>query len=130
MRPLMIPVLMGLLVLASGCGPRAPLEVTTIQLGRSLNSDNSVAALTTSFKPDETLYVAVLTAAPGSGSLTARWTYEGQRVSEETKEVSYRDQAATEFHIQTSGGFPAGNYAVEILLDGESVGRRVFRVAD
>ena len=126
----MIPVLVGLLVLAAGCGPSGPLEVTTIQLGRSLNSDNSVAAFTTAFKPDETLYVAVLTGAPGSGTVTARWTYAGQLVSEEIKEVSYRDQAATEFHIQTSGGFPEGNYAVEILLDGESVGRRAFRVVN
>ena len=30
--------------------------------------------------------------------------------------------------MQNSGGFPAGDYSVEIFLDGQSVGKRVFKV--
>ena len=47
---------------------RRHLSVTTIQTGRALNSDNSVSALTTAFKPNDTIYVSVLT--EGSGSAT------------------------------------------------------------
>jgi hypothetical protein len=111
-----------------GCGPSGPLKVKTIQTGRSLNSDNSVGLLTQRFRPDQTMYVAVLTDGPGKGTLTAKWTYAGRTVSEDTKQVSYRDSAATEFHITNSSGFPPGDYTVEILLDGVPVEKRNLRV--
>lgn len=108
---------------------RPPLQVRTIQIGKSLNSDNSIGTITSSFRPTDTIYVAVLTEATGASAITARWTYAGRPVSEETKNVSYRGEAATEFHIQNSGGFPEGDYKVELLVDGKSVGVRDFRVA-
>ena len=49
----------------------------------------------------------------------------GRLVSEETRNVSYRDHAATEFHIQNSSGFPDGEYTVEILVDGQSFATRI-----
>jgi hypothetical protein len=121
-------LLIGALLLAVGCGPSVPLTVKTIQTGRTLNSDNSVGILTQRFRPDQTMYVAVLTDGPGKGTLTAKWTYAGRTVSEDTRQVSYRDSAATEFHITNSSGFPPGDYAVEILLDGKSVETRNLRV--
>jgi hypothetical protein len=108
---------------------RGPLHVRAIQVGRSLNSDNSVGAITTQFKPGDTIYASVLTDARGQGTITARWTYAGRSVSEEEKRVSYNGEAATEFHMKNSGGFPAGDYKVEILLDGMPVGVREFKVA-
>ena len=42
--------------------------------------------------------------------------------------MSYSDSAATEFHIKNSSGFPPGDYAVEILLDGKSVETRNLKV--
>lgn len=110
------------------CGPRGPLKVSAIQTGRSLNSDNSVSNHTTRFKPDDTMYVAVLTDGAGAGTLGIRWRYAGRQVSEESRQVSYWDNAATEFHIQNSGGFPAGDYSVEILVDGEAFATRTLRV--
>jgi hypothetical protein len=118
----------GAALLTVGCGPSGPLKVKTIQTGRSLNSDNSVGLLTQRFRPDQSMYVAVLTDGPGKGTLTAKWTYAGRTVSEDTKKVSYRDNAATEFHITNSSGFPPGDYSVEILLDGKSVETRSLKV--
>ena len=112
----------------AACAPSNPLEVSTIQLGRRLNSDNSVAEHTTAFRPNDTIYVSVLTAGPGRGTIGVRWIYAGQVISEPEQQVVYRDQAATEFHIQNSGGFPPGSYRVEVLLDGAPVGERNFRV--
>jgi len=117
-----------LVVVAGGCRPRGPLKVANIQTGKSLNSDNSVGGHTTRFKGQDTLYVAVLTEGPGAGTLTARWTYVGRLISEEPRKVSYADSAATEFHIKNSSGFPPGDYAVEILLDGTSVETRNLKV--
>jgi hypothetical protein len=122
----------GLLVLAvvaaAGCGPSGPLNVKTIQLGRSLNSDNSVGTFGTRFKPEETIYAAALTDNAGSGTLKAIWTFRGKSISEEQKDVSYREPAATEFHLRYAGGLPPGDYKVEIQFDGAPVGSRDFVV--
>jgi hypothetical protein len=115
-------------LLFSGCGPTEPLHVATVQLGRSLNSDNSVGSLATRFKPDDTIYVAVLTDAPGSGTLKAVWSYRGSPVNEEEKKVSYRDAAATEFHIHYPGNAPLGDYRVDVELDGMSIATRDFKI--
>ena len=117
-----------LLVLAAACRPSEPLRVSGLQLGRSRNADNSVGGHTTQFRPDQTIYASVVTDGPGSGTIAARWIYAGRLVSEERKDVSYNREAYTEFHIQNSGGFPPGDYRVEILLDGTEVASRDFRV--
>lgn len=121
-------VLLTLVVTLAGCAPSDPLVIKGVQVGRSLNSDNSVSALTTRFTPEDTIYVSVLTAAPGTSAITAKWYYQTALVNEETKEGSYRDAAATEFHLLNTTGFPAGAYRVEILIDGELKETRNFAV--
>src|SRR5262245_25557746 len=111
-----------------GCRPRGPLQLETIQTGTSLNSDNSVGTLTTRFRPQDTMFVSVLTKGAGSGTIGVRWTYSGRRVSEDSRDVAYRDSAATEFHIKNSSGFPPGDFAVEVMIDGKSVGTRPLKV--
>lgn len=118
----LVVVLLALVV--GGCGSN--LRVSSIQLGRSLNADQTVANHTTTFTPAETIYVSVLTAGAGKGTIGVRWTYEGRVVGEPTKEV--RGAGATEFHLQNAGGFPLGEYSVEAFLDGVSAGSRTFRV--
>ena len=113
---------------SSACRPSEPVQFETIQLGRSLNSDNSVGNHTTRFRPDDTVYVALLSEMPGSGTISVRWVLNGQTVKEESREVSYTREAATEFHLQNSGGFPPGTYRVEILVNGQPAGTREFRV--
>ena len=108
----------------AGCG--SSLSVASIQLGRGVNADGTVAGHTTTFKPNETVYVAVLTAGAGNGTVGVKWMYEGRVVGEPTKPV--RGAAATEFHLQNAGGFPPGDYSVEAFLDGQSAGTRTFRV--
>lgn len=121
-------VLPALLLVTAACSD-GPLQAETIQLGRSLNADDSVGELTTAFKPKDTIYVSVLTANRGKGTIGVRWMYGGQLVSEREKQVSFKGPAATEFHIQSAGGFPTGNYTVELSIDGQSVGQRNFTVA-
>jgi hypothetical protein len=123
-------VLLALTLAAAACGPSEPLKVTTIQLGRSLNSDDSIGNHTTTFKPNETIYAALINDTAGKGTVAVRWVYAGQTVSEETKEVSYNREGATEFHLQPpSAGFPEGDYRVEFQVDGQPLGAREFRVA-
>ena len=113
----------------AACGSRS-LQITAIQLGRSLNSDHSVAEFTTVFTPKDTVYLSVLTRGGGSGTISVRWTYGGKIVAEPKKSVADRDVAATEFPLQSAGGFPVGPYTAEIFLDGQSVGTKTFRVQE
>jgi hypothetical protein len=115
-----------LVVLVAGCRPA--LHVTTLQLGRTLNADNTVANLTTRFKPGDAIYAAALTDQTGSSTITARWTYNGHVVSETPKNVSYKGQGATAFEFRNAGEFPAGDYKVELLVDGQPVASRDFKV--
>jgi hypothetical protein len=115
-------------VVATAACSSAPLSLANIQLGRSLNPDRSIASITTLFKPSETVYVSVQTNEAGSGTVGVKWMFGTQVIDEPTKQVSYDGPASTEFHMQNSGGFPAGDYSVEIFLDGQSVGKRVFKV--
>jgi hypothetical protein len=121
-------VLSVLLVMATGCRSNEPLKVSAVQVGRALNSDNSVATITNRFKPDDTMYASVITDGAGSSTMVARWTGLGRMINESKKEVSYTDRAATEFHIELAGGFPPGDYKVEIIVDGNTVATRDLRV--
>jgi len=112
----------------TGCGSGQPLRVTTIQLGRSVNPDNTVASFTTVFTPMETVYLSVVTTGVGSGTLSVRWTYGGKVIGEPQKQVASRTDAVTEFRLQSPGGFPPGDYIAEVLLNGHSAGTRTFRV--
>jgi hypothetical protein len=127
-RRVLVATILLAVALVGACGPSEPLRIATLQLGKSLNPDNSVGTHTTRFKPDDTVYVSLLSDDPGYGTVTVRWLLNGQVVSEAKRDVSYTRAAATEFHLQNSGGFPHGNYRVEILINGQPAGTREFRV--
>jgi hypothetical protein len=116
------------LTLAVTAACSGPLQLANIQVGRSLNQDRSIASITMLFKPNETVYVAVQTTAAGKGTISVKWKFGSQLIDEPSKQVSYDGPASTEFHLQNSGGFPPGDYSVEIFIDGVSVGSRTFKV--
>ena len=118
-------VIVSLLFVAACSGP---LELANIQIGRSLNQDRSISSITTLFKPNETIYVSVQTSAAGKGTVQVRWKFGSRVIDEPTKQVDYDGPASTEFHMQNSGGFPPGDYSVDVLIDGVQVGTRAFKV--
>ena len=105
-----------------------PLALANIQIGRSLNQDRSVASITTLFKPNETVYVAVQTSDAGKGTISVKWKFGTQVIDEPTKQVDYVGPASTEFQLMNSGGFPPGDYSVDVFIDGVQVGTRAFKV--
>jgi hypothetical protein len=107
---------------------RSPLHVGTLQLGSHLNGDNTIGTHTTRFKPDDKIYAAVLTDATGSSTIGVRWSYNGQMVSEEERPVSYKGAGATAFEFKSASAFPVGDYKVEVVVDGQPVTSRDFRV--
>lgn len=119
--------LAALMVSAIACSD-APLELANIQTGRSLNQDNSIASISTLFKPNETIYVSVQTTGSAPGTIGVKWKYQGRVIDEPTKQVDPSGPASTSFQLQNSGGFPEGEYSVDILINGQQVGSRNFRV--
>ena len=105
-----------------------PLQLANIQTGRALNQDRSISSITTLFKPNETIYVSIQTTAAGKGTISVKWKYGTRVIDEPTKQVSYDGPASTEFHMQNSGGFPPGDYSVDVFIDGVQVGSRSFKV--
>ena len=114
--------------LAFSAACSGPLALANIQVGRSLNQDRSVASITTLFKPSETIYVSVQTSAAGKGTISVKWKFGTQVIDEPSKKVDYDGPASTEFHLQNSGGFPPGDYSVDVFIDGVQVGTRAFKV--
>ena len=115
-------------VCLAACGSGQPLHVASIQLGRAVNADHTVSSFTTTFTPDESVYLSVLTTGVGSGTISVRWTYAGRVIDEPKKDVSYRIDAATDFRLQSAGGFPEGEYTADVFLNGQPAGTRTFKV--
>jgi hypothetical protein len=110
-----------------GCGSKT-LQMTAIQLGRSVNSDRTVGGFTTAFYPDDSIYLAVLTGGAGSATIRVRWKYGERVIDEPKKQVSYSQAAATDFRLVSAGGFPRGDYTAEVFVNDQLVGTRPFKV--
>lgn len=144
---------MMLLILLAACGqteeqttpppdaaappPPAPepvgISAGTIDVGKAVGPDKRVTAPASSFAKGDTIYTSVDTTGTGTATLKATWTYKkgGQStvVNEETQTITPTGPATTEFHISKPGGWPAGEYQVELFLDGKPIGVKTFTVA-
>ena len=111
-------------------GLASTVRVADVELGKGVGSDGSVRDLTDDFGVNDTVVVAVKTTGTASGArLTARWTFQdNQVVSEDSRTISPRGDAWTEFHVSKAGGWPKGNYKVQVLLNGNQVDSKDFEV--
>lgn len=114
--------------------PTMTPTVTVIETGKSVGANMRVTESTTTFARNDTIYLAVVTDnAPATSTLTAKWTFQDGQVVDSTTQSVAPAQAGgmtsvTQFHITKPGGWPAGTYTVEVLLDGRSVGTRTVEV--
>jgi hypothetical protein len=120
---------------APGAAPAGQLKVAALSLGKSVGADNRVTAQADTFAPLDTVYASVGTTGGSTGAkLTARWSSVSRSgaessLGEESKTITPAGDAATEFHVAPPSGLTPGDYKVEILLDGQSVAVKAFRVA-
>jgi hypothetical protein len=109
----------------------APAAVTfgSVELGSTVDASNKILASGTSFAPTDTIYASVDTSGSGNATLAAKWTYQdGQTVHEDSKTLNAMGPETTAFMISKPGGFAAGNYKVEISLNGSQVASKDFTV--
>ena len=111
----------------------AGIRAGTINLGKAIGPDKSVSAPVETFVKGDTIYASVDTTGSGTATLKARWTYrKGDQttvVSEDSQTITPTGPAVTEFHVSKPGGWPAGQYQVEMFLDDHSVGVKNFTVS-
>ena len=115
----------------TGTGTAATaVRVEELRLGNSIGADNRVATESSTFRPNETIYASIRTAGSApSASLAARWTFQdGQVVSEDSRTIAPDGTANTEFHISNPGGWPKGDYKLEVTIDGRPAGSKDFKV--
>jgi len=108
----------------------AGVTVASVDLGTAVGPDQKVTSPTTTFGAKDTIYAAVSTTGAATNStLGAKWTYQdGQTVNDSSQTIAPTGPAVTTFHISKPDGWPAGNYKVEISLDGKSVSSKDFTV--
>ncbi len=109
-----------------------PVSVKGISLGNAIGETKQVAAPMDSFGAKDTIYAVVQTIGTGKSTLKAVWTFhKGDKtapVNETTQEIDAAGPANSEFHISKPDGWPVGDYQVEIMLNGASVGTQKFSV--
>jgi hypothetical protein len=106
------------------------VTVASVDLGTAVGADQKVTTPTTAFGAKDTIYAAVSTTGNATNAtLGAKWTYQdGQTVNDSSQTIAPTGPAVTTFHISKPDGWPAGNYKVEISLDGKSVSSKDFTV--
>jgi hypothetical protein len=106
------------------------IQVTKVELGNELDSDKRIKAPATTFSTKDTIFASVVTEGIGApAELGAKWTFQdGQVVNETKRPIAPSAVAVTEFSIQKPDGWPAGDYKLEISLDGKPVDTKTFKI--
>lgn len=110
----------------------AGVTVSTVTVGKAVGADKKVSAATDTFAKGDTMYASVDTTGSGTAKLDAKWTYrkgdKATTVKDESMTINATGPATNEFHVSKPDGWPAGDYEVEILLDGKPAGTRKMTV--
>lgn len=126
-------LLVGLVTLAACSKPSLPgdLQIADITTGRTLAPDGSIVedTRTTMFWTTDTFYVSVKTEGSAENvTLQARWTGPDGASAEAAKTISPSGPTITALEApppkDKDGRWPAGDYKVEILVNGTAHGSR------
>jgi len=110
----------------------AGIAVSSVTAGSAIGADKKVTIATDTFAPTDTMYVSVDTSGTGTAKLDAKWTYrkgnDGAVVKEDSMTFATTGPATHEFHVSKPDGWPAGDYEVEVTLDGQPAGSKKLTV--
>jgi hypothetical protein len=126
-------LLLALFALAACSKPPMPgdLQIADITTGRSLAPDGTIVedARTHMFWTTDTFYVSVKTEGSAQNvTMQARWTGPEGASAESSKTISPSGTTVTAFEASPAknkdGRWPAGDYKLEILVNGTPQGSR------
>jgi len=106
------------------------LRLVKMDLGRSVNPDNTMRDATYLFIPADTVWVSVEVEGAGPRTtLQARWqTDAGAVLDQSSQEVTPGDHTAVAFHLARPDGWQLGKYKVDVLANGVAMGSKDFEV--
>ena len=114
--------------------PAATISVASVDLGNAAGADLHVLAPMTSFGKNDTIVAAIATttsdpAVAVTGKLGVKWTDpRGQVFNDESRDINFTGPGVTDFQVAKPGGWPAGNYKLEVSLDGSVVQSKDFSI--
>ncbi len=110
--------------------PAGDARLVGIEIGRSLNPDDSMRDATRLFLPTNVPHVSILLAGTGpQANVAVRWTREDGVVLERmSRAVALSGRAAAGFKLEQRDGWPLGKYVVEVLVNGVPAGTKEFEV--
>ena len=109
--------------------PAEAVSLASIDLGSAVGADQKVTTATTTFHPKDSIYAAVSTTGSGNATIAVKWSYQdGQTVKEDSKTIAPTGPATTSFEISKPDGWPAGNYKLDVTLNGQPAGTKDFSV--
>ena len=124
-------VVVVLLVSVLACASGAPAGVSNIYMANDIDGNNK----TTTFVPTDVIYVFFDVNQIESGTqFQVKWYALDLAGQDPTTpfvvtDYTYTNEATVYAQIEsTEGGFPAGQYKVEIYLDGAKVGEQQFTI--
>src|SRR5688572_31665665 len=110
----------------------AGIAVSSVTAGSAIGADTKVTVAKDRFAPSDTMYVSVDTTGSGTAKLDAKWTYSKDGnvavVKDDSMTITTTGPATHEFHVSKPDGWPAGDYEVDVLLDGRAVGSKKLTV--
>ncbi len=109
----------------------AGARVERITVVKAVNSDDSPGEAMTTFGPRDTVYVSMWTAsAPVGTEIAARWYGpNGEQITEDKIVTDKAGDGYTSFHAANTKGWAAGQYRVDILLNGAPAGSTTFTIS-
>lgn len=110
-----------------------PVSVKQVTLSNAYDAATKLTpAAMSAFAAGDTIYAVVDTIGSGNTTIKTLWTFhkgdKTAQVNETVQEIVAAGPASTEFHISKPGGWPAGDYQVEVFVNGVSANVQKFAV--
>jgi hypothetical protein len=109
----------------------AGARIERITTAKAVNADDSPGETTAAFGKADTVYISMWTAnAPVGTEIRARWIGpDGKQFNEDRIVTDKAGDGYTSFYARNRNGWDAGNYRVEILLNGQPAGTAAFVIS-
>lgn len=110
--------------------PTGDFRVASVQLGSEIDAEGQVRTPKDVFKPRDRIHAAVVGIGSSAGlTLSARWTTaDGTEVATAGQSLAPTAPTVTTFAIAQPEPWPAGEYKVDIAINGRVVETGRFRI--
>ena len=105
-------------------------KIVAVLLGTSLDAERIVVGDAETFAPQDKIHASVLSTGAHDGlRLSAKWLApDGSVVAQTEQPLAPTTATATTFSIANPTGWPAGEYQLQIAVNGSTLQTRTFKV--